>query len=239
MKPSVSIVIPTINRPKLLQRAVRSALIGCPEDGEVIVVDARSDTAEQALAALATDKRLKVITNAGDKGAAGARNTGVSAARSDIFLFLDDDDALMANYPNRVLTAASDPAVVFGFSTMTVHRGDTVEDTRRGKLKPGLLAHDVPLENKTAGLGAGFWIDRAVFLAVGGIKTDQINDEDTDLCCRLYGHGHNAWFEAEPGCIIYQDYETGDDTAPQLPRSTEPGVMAACYMRTFQHLNDT
>lgn len=34
----VSIIIPTYNRPTLLQRAVRSALAACPPDGEVIVI---------------------------------------------------------------------------------------------------------------------------------------------------------------------------------------------------------
>lgn len=38
-----TIVIPTHNREALLERAVRSALATCPADGEVLVVDDKSD----------------------------------------------------------------------------------------------------------------------------------------------------------------------------------------------------
>lgn len=37
-----SIVIPTCNREALLVRAVQSALLACPADGEVLVVDDKS-----------------------------------------------------------------------------------------------------------------------------------------------------------------------------------------------------
>ena len=83
---TVSIIIPTYNRPALLQRAVASALAACPQDGEVIVVDDRSDTAIKALRDV-TDPRLRITTNTGDKGAAGARNHGIAQAKGDIVMF--------------------------------------------------------------------------------------------------------------------------------------------------------
>ncbi len=234
MSPTLTIVIPTYNRPGLLVRAVESALIACPQDGEVIVVDDRSDTAETALAQLAQDTRLQIVTNTGDKGAAGARNMGISIANGDIILFLDDDDALVADYPVRIQNAAARSTAAFGFSAIDVVAGETRQRVSRPALEHGLIGADVPLEQKTAAFSAGFWIRKSTFQSVGPIAPDQTNDEDTDLCCRFYGQGHQAWFEPEPGCIIYRDYETGDTTAPQLTRSTAPAEMAACYMRTFQ-----
>ena len=97
MPVDISIIIPTYNRASLLRRAVASALAACPDKAEVVVVDDQSDTAEGALADVADDPRLTVVTNAGDKGASGARNFGVQIARGAIVIFLDDDDEIIAD----------------------------------------------------------------------------------------------------------------------------------------------
>ena len=233
MTPSLSIVIPTYNRPALLKRAVESALAACPKGGEIIVVDDRSDTAEEALSNTTNNLSLNVIDNTGVKGAAGARNCGADIARGDIILFFDDDHTLVQDYPARVLKAAQSGAD-WGFAALTAIEGNETRLLARPKLPDGLIPNETPLEDKTAAFSAGFWVRRDVFLSLGGIAPDQVNDEDTDLCCRLHAANHPAWFEPEPGCTVYRGYETGADTAPQLTRSTDPAVMVNCYVRTFQ-----
>lgn len=239
---SVSIVIPTYNRATLVPRAVKSALDACPDGAEVIVVDDRSDTAVGALAGLASDPRLRIFTNAGDKGAGGARNHGVGVASGDIILFLDDDDVMVPDYPGRVLHAAKQRAD-FGFSNMgTITSIAAPLDSMRVKklrgMTTGPVNTDVPLVNRMPGLGCGFWVRRDVFRKIGPIRTDLRVDEDGDFYCRLYGLGHKGWFEEQPGCIVSKDYAVAAGAAPQLTQSTEPAQEAVCYLRTLHRNQD-
>ncbi|MCC6139546.1 MAG: glycosyltransferase [Nitrospira sp.] len=90
--PLASVVIPTINRPQLVVRAVRSALAQTLQSIEVIaVIDGPDEETKEALAAL-NESRLLVKPLFQSHGAAQARNTGVESACSRWIAFLDDDD---------------------------------------------------------------------------------------------------------------------------------------------------
>jgi len=240
MKPSISIVIPTYQRPLKLLTAVSSALSACPSDGEVLVVDDMSDTARQALSDISTEPRLRIIDNALEKGAAGARNFGVAKAKSDIILFLDDDDELISDYPDRVLAAAQQSDISFGFANVNImnHSSEppSLSLSKRSRhLVQGRIADHTPLEHKVFATGCGFWIRKTVFADIGGIQTDQVVDEDTDLACRLYGNGYQGWFEAPAGMLVHHRYSTVDGTSPHLSTGTKAAVVAACYARTFDN----
>jgi len=88
----VSVVIPTLNRPELLGKAVQSALRQTYSLIEVIVViDGEDPASERSLAAM-HDERLRVIPLLVNIGGSEARNIGVRAAKGDWIAFLDDDD---------------------------------------------------------------------------------------------------------------------------------------------------
>jgi glycosyltransferase involved in cell wall biosynthesis len=92
MEPLISVVIPTRKRPSLVHRAAKSALRQTLKEIEVIVViDGPDTTTSQALLQV-DDPRLNVRTLPQSLGCAGARNTGVSEAKSHWIAFLDDDD---------------------------------------------------------------------------------------------------------------------------------------------------
>jgi glycosyltransferase involved in cell wall biosynthesis len=88
----VSVVIPTLNRPALVTRAVRSALAQTVEDIEVIVVIDGPDEPTRAALAAITDPRLRVVPLPRQGGAPSARNAGVRVARAEWTALLDDDD---------------------------------------------------------------------------------------------------------------------------------------------------
>src|SRR5882757_558418 len=95
--PEVSVVIPTLSRPGLVTRAVRSAMAQTIEDIEVIVViDGPDDATSTALAAI-TDNRLRVVVLPQQGGASNARNAGVRVARAPWTALLDDDDQWLAH----------------------------------------------------------------------------------------------------------------------------------------------
>jgi len=95
-KAGVSVVIPACNRPRFLGEAVCSVLSQTEPSLEIIVVDdGSSETCREKIDCLRSlDSRLSIFHFPQNKGTAAARNFGLSQARGDFVLFLDDDDLL-------------------------------------------------------------------------------------------------------------------------------------------------
>ena len=91
-EPEISVVIPTLHRPRLVSDAVASVLTQTVSNLELLVVVDGPDPPTHAALASFTDPRLRVLSLAGHEGAAGARNHGVNNARGRWIAFLDDDD---------------------------------------------------------------------------------------------------------------------------------------------------
>jgi glycosyltransferase involved in cell wall biosynthesis len=93
-RPPISIVIPTYNRAALLPAAIHSVQAQTRTDWELIIVDDGStdDTSTAIAPLLRDDPRLRLLVNKGARGPAGARNTGIRAARGAVLGFLDSDD---------------------------------------------------------------------------------------------------------------------------------------------------
>ena len=89
-----SIVIPSYNRPDLVVRTVRSLVtrnVG-REDYEVIVVDDHSEPpVAEAFRGWRLPSSVRILRCEENRGRAGARNTGIRAARGDVIVMLDDD----------------------------------------------------------------------------------------------------------------------------------------------------
>lgn len=92
MLTTVSVVIPTFNRPEATLRAVASTLAQTHSPDEVIVVDDGSKPPFSQAAAIIRDPRVKILTLPSNRGASSARQAGVDAARGDVIGFLDSDD---------------------------------------------------------------------------------------------------------------------------------------------------
>src|SRR5438132_1940514 len=87
--PKVSVIIPTYNRPHLIQRAVTSAFAAGHNVEVIVVDDASSDDTANVCAALRGIKYVRLDRN---QGVAGARNVGLLESTSPFIAFLDDDD---------------------------------------------------------------------------------------------------------------------------------------------------
>jgi len=87
--PTLSIVIPTKDRPDLLVRALRSIAAQSFRDHEVLVVD--DGDGRGAAAAETFDPAIRTLATGG-AGQVPARNLGVSLAQGQRIAFLDDDD---------------------------------------------------------------------------------------------------------------------------------------------------
>jgi GT2 family glycosyltransferase len=104
----VSVVVITYNDAEHVAQAVGSALAQGGEVGEVIVVDDGStDATAEALAPLAADPRIRLLSRTTNSGGCGTpRNDGIAAAAFPYLLFLDSDDLLPPGAVDALLQAA-------------------------------------------------------------------------------------------------------------------------------------
>lgn len=215
-----AVVIPTKNRPRLLNAAVLSALEAVrPVGGEVIVVDDNgTPPAGDSLAGIGGIGRdLRIFRNLSAPGPSGARNFGVSMTQAPVIFFLDDDDRMLPDYCRRILEGplrnARPPD--FGFSDAIGGR------SALRALGTGALPENLPLRLRTAGLGMGVWIRREVFLAIGGVAEDISMNEDTELFLRLAGAGCRGWYEAAPGVRLRDGSALAGEMA-SMTKSSRP-----------------
>ena len=90
--PSVSVVVPTHDRPDLLQGAL-DAIVGQDYPGDIECVVASDEAHRPTLAPDPADRRRVVtVLNERVAGPAGARNSAALAATGELLAFCDDDD---------------------------------------------------------------------------------------------------------------------------------------------------
>lgn len=128
---SVSVVIPTHNRSRLVSRAIASVLRAVDAGDEVIVVDDGStDDTPSVLASFGDRIRVLRISNSGP---GAARNHGIRAATRPLVAFLDSDDEWLPQkleLQRAVMRAC--PDVVFAFTKFRVHDDDSGADVADG-----------------------------------------------------------------------------------------------------------
>lgn len=185
---SCSIIIPTRNRPSLLLRAVSSALAGLPRKAEIVVVDDASDIPAGQVLKDALCERIRVVRNDVPPGGGGspARNRGIEQSTGDVLFFLDDDDEVLPDYYDRILTSAIADGADFGFAARKYAKADSgtcrIED--RG-LPHGFVSARTDFARRTFPFSAGFWMKRDAYKAVGAISERLATNSDTEYCCRL------------------------------------------------------
>lgn len=126
--PSVTVIVPTRDRPVMLARAVRS-IIGQSYPGEIecVIVFDQSDPGEVAVE-LPPGRRLRLLTNTRSPGAAGARNTGIIASDAPLVAFCDDDDAWDAGKLRLQVELLDHAPLGFVACGMRVHYADQTTD---------------------------------------------------------------------------------------------------------------
>src|SRR5688500_11884676 len=153
----LSIVLPTCNRAKLLERALTALWSGVQCNYEIIVVNGASDDETPGLlkqAVMAFGERLKVVREPVREGFVRATNKGFRAARGRNLMWLNDDARPLGGALDAAVAQidAADPSI--GFLAMyhrcratksiafeRVHRGVTYKLVdvlgTRGAILPG------------------------------------------------------------------------------------------------------
>ena len=197
--PLLSVVIPAYNVEPFIEAAVRSALAQTLEDLEVIVVDDGSKDATAARVEQIADPRLRQIRQR-NAGLAGARNSGIKAARGRYVGFLDGDDLWFREKAERQITAMEqDPTLglTFSYSQYIDEAGQpTGQFLITKQAEPEAL--DMLLRNHV-GNGSTPIVRRSCFDAVGLFSLEVPGQEDFEMWVRLlYKTGFKARLIPEP-----------------------------------------
>jgi glycosyltransferase involved in cell wall biosynthesis len=144
--PAVSVIVPTRDRPEMLERALASISRQTMQDWECVVVN---DGAAGSVT-LPDDSRFRLLDHDRPHGPSAARNSGLRAARGEYVAFLDDDDELTPDALRVLRSAAAPGLIAFG------QTADLVSGHVAGPLRPlpasvgGAIIDDPP--HHSAGL---------------------------------------------------------------------------------------
>ena len=194
MNSLVSIIIPVYNTGRYLKEAVDSAVNQIYKNKEIIVVDDGStDNTKKVVEPYLNSGKMKYIYQE-NKGVAGARNTGIKAAKGEFIAFLDSDDIFLPDKIEKqveILKNAPDFDIV---CCVTGHFfDDDKENIRTFKNKP---ITDDQLKN----LSKGNFININTALVRRGIVEKILFDEnlrtseDWDFWIRVHLSGHKFLF---------------------------------------------
>lgn len=198
--PMVTVIIPTRNRAELVFRSVQSVLSQTYKDFELILIDdASEDNTFDVIHELA-DKRITYVRNAKPRGAAVARNKGITAARGQFIAFLDSDDewlpfklarqvAMFQSLPDKV------GAIYTGLTAFDLgkKRKSTRKPKKAGNLLPDLYYGNVVGPLSTLAVRSG------CFNAVGQFDEQFPSCQDWDLCIRI---AQKYYFAYDKECLV-------------------------------------
>jgi glycosyltransferase involved in cell wall biosynthesis len=240
--PFISVIIPTRDRPRDIQRCLTSlAQVTYPRI-EILLMDQSADGATEAVAGRFASLLPKLkYARASGQGAARARNAAMKASQGEIIAFLDDDCTVGPDWLERVAEAfrqhpgaslvfgrvqpapATDPADYFvpGYEIpkQQIHRG------RLGFLGAG-------------GMAASMYFRRGLYEQAGPIDEQtgagaRFAGEDRDYCYRVLAAG-GVVLETPEVCVQHHGaraYRSG--AASQLIRRAGYSV-GALHMKLLR-----
>lgn len=188
----VSVILPTYNRIKTIQRSIDSVLDQTYKNIELIIVDDNSTdgTFDLISELYGDDERIIYIMNDSNMGPSGARNAGVDAAHGEFIAFQDSDDiwhpdklekqmAIFENAGDEIGMVYCQYALFKDGIQKTIYPSDDFPmESKSGDIFPYLLM--VPLCGTPTML-----IRKKYFISVGGFSTDIHSLEDYEFSLRF------------------------------------------------------
>jgi len=190
--PLVSVVLPTYNRAKTLERAIRSVLNQTFRDFELIITDDGSTDESRSILSRYSDlKNVRVISST-HRGCSVARNLGVTASRAPLIAFQDSDDEWLLPMLEKAVAALSSTtssAGIFYSDMVRIYADGSSGDVRSPDVFRGALVSESTLDYQVAGIGIqASMIKRACFDQVGLFDEALPRFIDLDLFIRLSDH---------------------------------------------------
>ena len=185
---SVSVIIPTKDRPNMLPRSVASIWSQTVLPQEIIIIDDASEVDYKSIIEkLQQDSPIPIVYKKIERslGPGNTRNTGANLAGGDILMFLDDDDVwLRQKIANQLQIFKENPDV--GVVYAARQAVDEAENLLF-QIKPQFAGHIYRemLQKNHVGITSSVAVKRDLFLKAGGFDIEIPVREDYELWLRL------------------------------------------------------
>jgi len=174
----ISVVIPTLNEERTLERSIRSLRTQQLPPKEIVVVDCGSHDRTLQIANELAD-RVVIVNRC---GRAYQENVGAMGAKGDVLLFLHADTSVSPTLLQSIAESLVDPDVVGGGARL-------VYIPRRLRYRALCALRDrVSQRLGIFGMGPSFFVRRRLFHDEGRFD-EEMNEEGVDMSKRLRTHG--------------------------------------------------
>lgn len=218
--PTASIIVPAFNVAATIGETLTFLLAQTFDDYEIIVIDDGStDDTSVVVEPFCADHRVRLIHQR-NRGLAGARNSGIAAARGEFIGFCDADDLWEAEKLAahvRHLTRTRRVGVSYSGSSLIDDNGDVLRTRQRPRLRNVSTQHI--LKRNPVGNGSAPVIRRAVFEQIAYRPPhettrdwyfDETLRQSEDLECWLRIALTTDWeFEGIPGLLTRYRISSG------------------------------
>lgn len=226
--PSISVIIPTYGREKILRNTLENVVQQDYPNYEVLVIDQtpqHEPATETCLAELATAQRIRWF-RVDWANLPAARNYGVRRARGELILFLDDDVEIPDGFLQAHAQNYTDP-------TIGAVAGRIFDRMKLAEAAPGLVIDLLPPEAMHPGI-AWYYLDlvhtrqpQQVITARGCNMSfrrelfDQHNlwfderfrgsavREESDFCLRIRQTGFKIWYDPQAHLVHFGEMTGG------------------------------
>jgi teichuronic acid biosynthesis glycosyltransferase TuaG len=188
--PKVSIITPTYNSAKFIEDTIKSVQQQVFEDWEHIIIDdcSSDNTVEIVEQYTKIDKRIRLIKQSQNKGAAEARNVGIKNAKGRYIAFLDSDDLWLPSKLKTQVEFMEKNDVAFSFSSYELidEEGKCMSVSVQA---PNQVSYEELLKNTIIGC-LTVMLDTQ---KIKNIKMPNIKPEDTALWLNILSQGIIAY----------------------------------------------
>ncbi len=204
MAPRISVVIPTYNRARDLERALASVLGQTFDDFEVLVVDNHSTDDTQTVIARFADSRVSLYNIDNEGVVAKSRNLGIRLARGEFVAFLDSDDWWTPNKLRASLEGLEAGADVVFHHLYLVTRPEQKVYLRKVRARDvrSPVFRDL-LINGAALPQSSVVMRRSLLLEIGGMPEDREFVATEDYVCWLRAARQTERFHRIRGTLGY------------------------------------
>lgn len=216
---SITVVIPTYNRPTKLLQAIKHVESCNPCPDEIIVhIDNNDSITESAL--LSSNLKVIVIKSPNQVGPGGGRNLAIARAKNAIVASFDDDSyPLDVDYFSRLLQLFEQFPKAAVIGAAIYHIGEEVKlDEQKAQWS-------------SAFVGCGCAYRKDIFLQTSGYVELPVayGMEEVDLALRMH---HKGWgILISPWLRVFHDTKLEHHSSPQVTSASIANLALLAYLR--------
>ncbi|MET4560717.1 glycosyltransferase involved in cell wall biosynthesis [Lysinibacillus parviboronicapiens] len=205
---SISVVIPTFNAEKFIEKSIMCILNQTVKIDEIIIIDdcSSDQTCEVVKDLLKEHSTIKLVEQKVNQGVSSARNKGIHEATGDWILFLDADDEcsenLVETYMVKINEAIEDISAIYSAYYQIDEHSQVISSQMKGKRLSAIEGFcDILIRNPIIS-PSGVLVKKSRLIEMAGFNTSIKCDEDVDLWVRLLDKNYSIEYIDKPLSFI-------------------------------------